>query len=179
MNKLKNNKITYKKVWLVQWHATGNLANALLKKYSPQGEIVDILSSRKSFEHVEEYAKTLYSLSALSPSEKFPFAHYTKGEKNKEDFFTLIGVFRYYTSEWYKKLAKMDAENPSKMFSSEFRAKWKEAREKNSRYIKIGNNPYLEIREVFNFTKSKNNNRITFTWDKLTDGATRKVVYTP
>ncbi len=174
----KTKKVVYKKVWLAQWHATGNLANTLLKKYSPQGEIVDILSSRKNFEYIEEHAKGLYGLFALSFSEKIPFTHYIKGEKYKEDFYSLIGISRYYKSEWYKKLAKMDAENPSKMLSSEFQRKWKEAHEKNPRYIRIGNNPYLEIREVFNFTKSEDKKGdIIFSWNKLNDEDINKIVY--
>jgi len=172
-------KIIYKKIWLVRWHAHGNHAATLLKKYSPQGEIIDILSSRKSFEYIEEHAKDLYRIFALSFSEKIPFTHYIKGEKYKKIFFSHVGISRYYKSEWYKKLVKIDAENPSKMLSSESREKWKEAHNTHPRYVTVGSNPSLEIREVFNFSKSEDEKgNIIFSWDELNNSSVNEsIVY--
>ena len=149
--------------------------NNLVKSYSPQGEVVDILSSRESFENVFEYAKNIYKLSCLSLSEKLTFAHYTSGGKNSKDFFSLIPTSTHYQSAWFKEIKKAEMENPGSEIAGE---KWKRGFEENSRYATIGHNPYLEVREVFNLNREEKDGWInTFTWYEKIGGEVKKVIY--
>lgn len=163
------------KAWLVKWVPFGDHAIPLAKKMSPQGEILDILSSRKNFDYIREYAKNIYKLSALSLSEKFSFAHYMKGEKCKKDFFSRVLISTYEQSNWYRTLQKEEMENPD---NEALREKWRYGYKNNSRYIIIGHNPYLEIREVFNLTRAENKNGKTiFAWDTIIDGTLKPSTY--
>lgn len=163
------------KTWLVRWCPVGDHAIHLIKKLSPQGEIVDIVSSRKNFDYIFEYAKNIYKLSTLSLSEKLPFAHYNKGEKYGKDFFSRVPIFTHYQSTWYRALQKEELKNPGSVTVGK---KWKEELKKHSQYVAVGHNPYLEIKEIFNLTRkeSKNGSAI-FTWDELIDGGMKNVVY--
>lgn len=163
------------KAWIIQWRHFGDHAIPLLKKYSPKGAVVDVLSSKKSFEDALEYTKNIYKLSVLSLSEKLLFAHYTKGGKYREDFFLHVPTFTHYQSSWFKEIKKAEMENPGSEIA---RKKWKNGFEKNSRHAKIGHNPYLELREVFNLTEkeSKSGKKI-FTWDERMNGKIKNFIY--
>src|SRR3989344_7169431 len=99
---LKNSahSIKLNKAWLARWCPAGDHAIPLIKKLAPQGEIVDIVSRRKNFDYIFEYAKNIYKLSVLSLSEKLPFAHYAKGEKYSKDFFSRVPIFTHHQSAW-------------------------------------------------------------------------------
>lgn len=175
---LKNsaNNLRINKAWIARWCPVGDRAVSLIKKLAPQGEIVDILNSRKNFDYIFKHAKNIYKLSTLSLSEKLPFAHYTKGEKYSKDFFSRVPIFTHYQSAWYRALQKKELENPC---SAVMREKWKDGLEKHSQYVTVGHNPYLEIKEVFNLTrKESKNSKAIFTWDEIIgDGTIRNITY--
>ena len=149
--------------------------NHLVKKYSPQGVIVDVLSSRKKFGDALEYAKNLYKLFTLSLPEKLPFAHYTMGGKSDKDFFSLIPISTHYQSSWFKEIKRIERENPGSEIAGK---KWREGFDKNSQYATIGHNPYLEVREVFNLSrKESGNGESIFTWQERIGGEVKNIVY--
>lgn len=137
--------------------------------------VIDVLSSRKSFEEALEYTKNIYKLSILSLSEKLHFAHYTEGKKYGEDFFSRMLISTHYQSAWFKDYKKIEIENPGSELAIK---KWREAFEKNSRYATVGHNPYLELIEVFNLVeKESEDGKNIFTWNERVDGKTKNVIY--
>lgn len=170
-----NGGIKLSKAWLARWCPVGDHAIPLIKKIAPYGEIVDILSSRKNFDYIFEYAKNIYKLSVLSFSEKLPFAHYAKGEKYSKDFFSRMPISMHHKSMWYRTLLKEELKNPN---SETLREKWKDGLKKHSQYVTIGHNPYLEIKEVYNLTREESKNgEAIFTWNELLEGEIKNVVY--
>lgn len=163
------------RAWIIRWRSFGEYAIPLIKKYAPQGDVVDVLSGRKSFEDALEYAKSIYKLSVPSLSEKLPFAHYTKGGKYSDDFFLRAFISTHEQSAWFGDSCKAETENPG---SEVARKKWKEGFEKNSRYATIGHNPYLELREVFNLMeKESEGGQSILNWDERADGKIKNIIY--
>lgn len=152
------------KAWLIRWVHFGEHVIPLVKKYAPNGAVVDVLSSRKSFEYALEYTKSIYRFSVLSLSEKLPFAHYTNGEKYNKDFFSRVPISTHYQSSWFKEIKKIEMENPG---SEIVLKKWKESLENNLQYATIGHNPCLELRKVFNLTeKEGDGGEVVVTWEE-------------
>lgn len=163
------------RAWIIRWCSFGDHAIPLIKKYAPKGDVVDVLSGRKSFKDAIEHVKSIYKFSILSLSEKLPHAHYTKGGKYSDDFFLRAFISTHEQSAWFRDCYGVETENPG---SEMARKKWKEGFEKNSQYATIGINPYLELREVFNLTeKESESGKSIFTWDEREDGKIKNIIY--
>lgn len=160
----------YKKVWLVRWVSTGGHGNETIKKYAPHGNPIDILSSHKTFEWIMEYAKDVYKLQTMHIQEKIPLAHYKFGVKNRAHFFgSTVPFSTYQQCQWYRDFQNKDLADLS---PNEYQSE----QEKHSRFIKIGYNPQLEIREVFDFSFEDQGGVLLMSWNELVgDGSKKRI----
>lgn len=164
-----------RKAWLIRWSGSGSHVDHLVKRYSPQGAVVDVLSIRESFEDTLEHTKDLYKIFTLSLPEKLPFAHYTKGGEHNRDFFSQIPVSTHFQSPQFKDYKKAEESNPGGSIAAR---KFKEWSEESSRYATVGFNPWLELIEVFNLKEEMGQDgAIVLTWDERRMGQVRKRVF--
>lgn len=110
------------------------------------GKLTDILTARKTFDDVLEYAKELYRSTQMSFAEKALLAHYNSGSTVRDAAFRRLPIETHYTSPLYKQLVESEAdidrigglahERLAKQFANA------------PRYVVVGSEPTIEIRWV-------------------------------
>ncbi|MBA4336888.1 hypothetical protein C0416_03920 [bacterium] len=159
----KNNKklkeiIKLKKAWLVFWQFHGQEEKKLLMRHGINKKYLNILSVRKDFDYIIQYAEDLYQLFLMSFSEKACFANYKNGYKNKAAYFgKSIPIFTHHKSDVYKNLMKSEG------FDSETTKMYREKWRKYPQYVIVGHNPSIEIHKVFDLVvyEDEEGNEIT------------------
>lgn len=172
-------EILYKlnQVWLVQWITYARDEKKFLSQFGIKDKY-DIINIRKDFDHyIIDYAKDIYKLFMLSFSEKAQLAEYSKGKKNRDNFFgSNIPVFTHYHSNLYNNLIKcLEAEGLDSKKYKLLVKKWGN----HPQYILVGHNPAIEIIKVFNFVLSNDSNgKEVIEWDRpLENGKIKKESY--
>jgi hypothetical protein len=147
-NKKINNLIKLNKAWLVFWHAHAQKEKEFLKQNGINRKYLNILSARKEFTYIIEYAENIYQLFMMSFSEKADLANYNKGNKNKAYCFGgTVPVFTHYQSNVYRDLIKSIESNGINSKQADMHSE----RFKNyPEYVIVGHNPSVEIFKVFN-----------------------------
>ena len=148
-----------KQAWLVHWNfyntnGSDDDLNKKLDEYGIKNRIVNILSTRKSYDKdIIEIAKDIYQQTILYPSEKIQLANYNTGKKLKDKMFnSSIPLFTIYKSDLYQKLIKeIEKDNKSKE-SIKLLDQWK----RYPQCVIVGHNPSLEIIKVKNIVVYKN-----------------------
>jgi len=167
-----------KKAWLVQWGFYAPNEEECLKRFGIREKVIDVISARKKFDkQIVEMAKDIYKREALSFSEKVFLSNYSKGKSNWEEFFgSQVPVSTHYQSDTYSNLIKAINENGlSDKKVKKLLAKWG----KHPVYVKVGHNPHLEIRKVFNlFEYWDDDGKEVLEWNyPLPNGNTKKGKY--
>lgn len=163
-----------KKAWIVQWGYYAQNEEECLRRLGIKKKIVDVISIRRCFDkQIIEIAKDIYKREILSFSEKIYLSNYSKGEKRKKEFFGgTVPIFTHYNSNLYRNL--METINEQGLDSKEVKElsdKWN----KYPRYIIVGHNPYLKIKEVLNLVLYEDDNgREILEWVLPLPGGNRK-----
>lgn len=165
-------KHKFGKAWIIRWRFYGMDEKKQLEKLGIKNAIVDFLNSRKTFEFVEEYVKTLYRLQMLSFSERAYLEDYKRGEKNKSELFgKSIPIFTHYQTPVYRDLMRCTQEKG--LDDSECRA-LVEKLAAIPPYISVGHNPSLEGKQVRNLRVFKDGWTNVLEWDEtLGNGSER------
>ena len=164
-----------KSAWLVRWATHAVDEEAIFQRHGIKSKIIDVLSSRKTFEQVMEHVENLYKVFLLSISEKIYLEHYSLGRKRRRDFFGgPVPVFTHYGSELY---AKLDA-SLRKDFNSPESNGLREAWYKHPKYIDMGHNPSIEAKKVFNLYLKGDGVEQVLIWEEpMADGSRRDISY--
>jgi len=145
VNKYKNMK-KVGKAWIVFWQVHAREEKGFLVQLGISKKYLNILSVRKDFNYVVEYAKDIYQLFLMSFLEKAHFASYNKGERNKMEFFAeSIPFFTHYKSAPYRNLIKAIKPDGIKSKKAE---RCSSKLKKYPEYVSLGHNPSIEIHKV-------------------------------
>lgn len=138
------------------------------------GHLIDILSARKTFDDVLEYAKELYRATRMNFTEKALLAHYNSGSTVRDAAFANLPIETHYTSALYKQLMESEADiHRIGGLAHELLAK----RFANGpQYVIVGTEPTIEIRRVLNLhVETGEDGAEMVSWHEPTaEGDTRK-----
>jgi hypothetical protein len=112
------------------------------------GKLTDILTARKTFEEIVEYAKELCRASRMSFTEKALLAHYNSGSTVRATAFQNLSIETHFTSALYREL-KTSEENFEEIGSPKHQRLLKRF-EEGPQYVIVGAEPTIEIRQVAN-----------------------------
>jgi hypothetical protein len=135
------------------------------------GKLTDILTARKTFEEVVEYAKDLYRATRMSFVEKALIAHYNSGTTVHETVFSSVPIETHFTSALYRQLQKFEEDIAEigglshQLLSRRFA--------EGPQYVIVGTEPAVEIRRVTNLevaTESEGDARVV--WHEPTERGT-------
>jgi hypothetical protein len=139
------------------------------------GNLTDILTARKTFDDVVEYAKELYLSTRMNFAEKALLAHYNSGSTVRDAVFANLPVETHYTSALYKQLMESEAdidrigglahERLAKQFAN------------GPQYVIVGVEPTIEIRRVTELhVETSDDGSEIVSWEELSndDGGMRR-----
>jgi hypothetical protein len=137
-------------------------------------QVVDILSARKKFEQVYEYAIELYRFSHLGFEEKISIAHYAQGKKLREEIFkTSVPVSTNYMTDLYRDLIRCTSEQGINTDAcKDLLEKWG----KYPEYITLGHNPTIDIRKGFDIHIEVVGGKKMLTYQVQNPDGSRKVI---
>lgn len=118
------------------------------------GKLTDILTARKNFDEVVEYAKELYRSTRMNFAEKALLAHYNSGSTVREAAFTNLPLETHFTSALYRQL-KESEENLEEIGGEKHRLLAKRFSE-GPQYVIVGTEPTIEIRRVLDLEVGEN-----------------------
>jgi len=131
------------------------------------GKLTDILSGRKSFGEVVEYAKELYRATRMSFTEKALLAHYNSGTTVRDAAFAGLPMETHFTSALYHQLEASE-ESLEEVGGEKHRLLAKRFSD-GPQYVVIGREPAIEIRRVSNLeVDSISDGGGTVSWEEPT-----------
>lgn len=166
----------FSKAWIIRWEFHGQNRDEALKKYGIKNRVVEIFSTRKKFDEVQEYVQALYRFHRLSFDEKAHLENYRRGRKNRREMFgESIPVFTPTKTALYGDMMRRFREGG--LGDPEYQRLW-EKWLKSPTYISVGHNPSLEGWKVNNLQVFSDDGIEILEWDEpLADGTTRHETY--
>lgn len=131
------------------------------------GHLIDILSARKTFDDVLEYAKELYRATRMNFTEKALLAHYNSGTIVRDAAFANLPMETHFTSALYRQL-KESEEKLEEIGGEKHRFLAKRFSD-GPQYLILGTELTIEIRRVLSIeVDTSGDGTETVSWDEPT-----------
>jgi hypothetical protein len=139
------------------------------------GKLTDILTARKTFDDVVDYAKELYRATRMNFTDKALLAHYNSGTTVRDAAFANLPMETHFTSALYRQL-KESEENLEEIGGERHRLLAKRFAD-GPQYVIVGAPPTVEIRRVLDLEvgESEGGTGEIVTWHEPTSEGQRLV----